>query len=185
MNKTLPTNAGFSLLELTIVVAIVGILSGLSIVTFSHQLRKERLKASTRDAVSWIESIQSKAIQQNKICEITINKQLNTASMTSDAHSEVAAEDRCTGISTYPLESAITSLTPDPSSSSTCLLSTGNETLRITFTARGTLPCGGEIRLISEDNKTTRCINLTAPLGVIREGLLNQGSGSCDYTTAH
>lgn len=185
MNKTLPTNTGFSLVELTIVIAIVGILSALSIVTFKQQLRKERLKADTREAMSWIKATQGKAIQQNKICEITINKQLNTASQTQEAESNIAAVDRCADISTYTLDSTIHSLTPDPYSSSSCLIGTDSNALRITFTARGTLPCGGEIRLISEDSKTTRCINLIAPLGVIREGLLKQGSGSCDYTSAH
>ena len=185
MNQRIPTEAGFSLVELTIVIAIVGILSGLSIVTFNQQLKKERLKADTREAMSWIKAIQGKAIQQNKICEITISKQLNTASQTLEAESNVATDDQCADISTYALESTIHSLTPDPYSSSSCLIGNGSDALRITFTARGTLPCGGEIRLISEDSKTTRCINLIAPLGVIREGLLNQGTGSCDYTSAH
>ncbi len=185
MNKRILKDGGFSLVELTIVVAVVGILSGLSIVTFSQQLKKEQLKADSREAISWIRAIQSKAIQQNKICEITFSKELNTASQTEESESDVTAVDRCTGISPYTMESAIQSLTPDPYSSSTCLLPTSIDALRITFTARGTLPCGGEIRLTSKDSATTRCINLIAPLGVIREGLLKQGSGSCDYTSAH
>jgi len=185
MKQPLPSNSGFTLVELTVVVGIIGIISGLSFMTFGQQFGKEKIKASSRNTISWLKNVQSKAIQQNKICEITISKALNTASSTDDQNSEVAAEDRCMSVSTHNLGSTITSLSQDQSNNSDCTLGTENENLRITFTARGILTCGGEIRIISEDKKTTRCINLIVPLGIIREGLLNKEEGACDYTSAH
>ena len=185
MKKNLTTNSGFSLVELTVVVAIIGIMSGLGIVTFRQQLNNENLKATSRDAVSWLESIKNQAIQKNKICEITVNKTLNTSTSTAAADSIVNQSDRCTDINTFTFESNISTLTTDPNNGTSCTIGTNNDALRIIFTARGTLPCGGEIQLISEDNKKRRCINLIAPLGLIRAGLRHQGSESCDYTSAH
>lgn len=174
---------GFTLLELMVVVAIVGILSGLSIVTFGRQLQKERLKEASRDATTWLQDLQAKAIQQNKICEIVIDAQLGTATSLAGQESSLEPGDRCDDIGSYRFKVSIDSLTSDGQSSSTCPLAEEEGRLRITYTARGTLPCGGEIMLIGADGLRKRCIHLSAPLGVIREG--PQRGETCDYTSAY
>ena len=175
--------SGFSILELIVVVAIIGILSGLSIVTFGQRLQKENLKLSTREATAWLQALQNKAIQQNKICEIVIDKSLNKASQITSTDSAINEDERCTNIGSYNFEATIQSLNTDGQNNNICPLGQEAGKLVITYTARGTLPCGGEILLTRDDTNTTRCIALSAPLGVIREGIQHQGT--CDYTSAH
>ena len=174
---------GFSLLELMVVVSIIGILSGLSVVTFSNQFKKEGLKEASRDATSWLKDLQAKAIQQNRICEIVIDKTSGTAAQVDINSSSLSEAERCTAVSTYSFKTPIHALLRDGQSRISCPLSDEDSQLHVTFTARGTLPCGGEVVLIAQDGSNKRCINLMAPLGVIREGL--QQGEACDYTTAH
>jgi len=171
------SNRGFSLLELVIVIAIVGILSGISITTFGRNRSKEELKQASREGIAWLKQVQSRAIQQHRICAITIDRQSASAVATPTSVSTLQESEQCTGIGSHTFNSPIILLKSD------CPLSDDSQSLNVSFTARGTMPCGGEIYLESRNKNNQRCISLLAPLGVIREGPKNQDQ--CDYTSAH
>ena len=171
------SNAGFSLLELVIVIAIIGILSGISITTFGRNRSKEELKQASREGVTWLKRVQSQAIQQHRICAITIDRQSASAVATPSSVSTLQESEQCTGIGSHTFNSPIILLKSD------CPFSDDSQSLNISFTARGTMPCGGEIYLESRNKNNQRCISLLAPLGVIREGPKIQDQ--CDYTSAH
>ena len=171
------SNAGFSLIELIIVITIVGILSGISITTFGRNRSKEELKQASREGVTWLKRVQSQAIQQHRICAITIDRQSASAVATPTSVSTLQESEQCTGIGSHTFNSPIILLKSD------CPFSNDSQSLNVSFTARGTMPCGGEIHLESRNTNNQRCISLLAPLGVIREGPKIQGQ--CDYTSAH
>ena len=171
------SNRGFSLLELVIVIAIVGILSGISITTFGRNRSKEELKQASREGIAWLKQVQSRAIQQHRICAITIDRQSASAVATPASVSTLQESEQCTDTGSHTFNSPIILLKSD------CPFSDDSQSLNISFTARGTMPCGGEIYLESRNTNNQRCISLLAPLGVIREGPKNQDQ--CDYTSAH
>lgn len=179
MNDQSTTNKGFSLPELMLVVAIVGILSGISITSFGRNYKQEALKRDSREASAWLREVKSKAVQQNRICEVTIDRSLGTATQTNPSDSGLAAADRCEQLGSYSFREPISTLISD----SQCLWDDNTNKLLISFTARGTLPCGGEIRLTDPKYSTTRCIKLVSPLGLIREGPERQGT--CNYTNSY
>lgn len=178
MRSTRPrSNRGFSLLELVIVIVIVGILSGISITTFGRNRSKEELKQASREGVAWLKQVQSRAIQQHRICAVTIGQQSASAVATPSSVSTLQESEQCIDIGSHSFNSPIILLKSD------CPFSDDSQSLNVSFTARGTMPCGGEIHLESRNKNNQRCISLLAPLGVIREGPKIQGQ--CDYTSAH
>ncbi len=179
MNNHRVIHNAFSLPELMVVMAIVGILSGISIASFDRNYKQEVLKQDSREASAWLREVKSKAVQQNRICEVTIDRSLGTATQTNSSDSGLAAADRCEQLGSYSFRAPISTLISD----SQCQWVDNSNKLLISFTARGTLPCGGVIHLTDTKNSATRCINLLSPLGVIREGPEQQGI--CNYTNAH
>ena len=171
------SNAGFSLIELIIVITIVGILSGISITTFGRNRSKEELKQASREGIAWLKQVQSQAIQKHRICAITIDRQSASAVATPLSVSQLQESKQCTDIGAHTFNSPIILLKSD------CPFSDDSQSLNVSFTARGTMPCGGEIHLESRNKSNQRCISLLAPLGVIREGPKIQDQ--CDYTSAH
>ena len=64
---------GFTLVELMVVVAIVGILSGFSIITFQRQWRSEGLLSISRAIQGDLESWRKRAMQSGGPCLIEID----------------------------------------------------------------------------------------------------------------
>lgn len=177
-------NAGFSLIELMVVVIIVGISSGLAIPSFQRNWQKERLKAATREAATWLEDVQLRAVQQSQTCVIQVIDSTATLQPSPNTNS-------CINISTLNLRNTVqnaqqlvlcsqAALTPsnlECSSNSSQIAPT-----KITITPRGTVSQGGLIKLHFSETIPNRCVAITQPLGMVRQGIAR--STGCDYNTA-
>ena len=67
------TDNGFSLVELTIIISIVGILSSITLVTLSRSWASQRLLASTRELENWLGEQRRYAMRQNLTCKVIID----------------------------------------------------------------------------------------------------------------
>ena len=181
---------GFSFTELMLVLVIIGAMASLSLVVFSDQLAKSRHKKNVANDTSWLLSIQNKAVEQNKVCVIRIDKATSKAFVDNSSFSAIDADEYCNNINSYEFNAAIDSFAPPYDCSSDA------NNLYIIFPPSGVVPCGGEILLKSDSLKQgssngkseIRCINILSPMGQIRQGLqtqaIQESGGTCDYTNA-
>ena len=184
--------AGFTLTELMLIVTIVGIFSGLSIVTFGKNWRDERIKAATREATGWLEEVQKIAIQTSTPCRVTVDRETATLTIDPDAGDSYTYCDegklqalslRSIVKNAGDLQICTAAITmSDPASYALPCTGEQSGSTSLRFTPRGTATDGTLIKLHLEQANTDRCIAVMSPLGQIRSGRAT--NSGCDFTTA-
>jgi prepilin-type N-terminal cleavage/methylation domain-containing protein len=166
---------GFSLVELLVVVAILGLLSGLALPTFLRNWEDERLKASSTLLAGWLDDVRRQAMQQSEPCRISID--------VTSATFGPAATNNCGSFNSLQLRREV-----DRNEQLQVQL-TGTTPSLWVFTPRGTIANAkgsGSLDLqLSQANGTPgliRCLRVLVPLGLIRSGKLR--NDTCDSTTA-
>ena len=200
-HKVKTISSGFSLAELLIVMAIFGIFAGLSLVTFSRNLRKERLKALTRESTIWLEGIKKISLNKDIPCEVELNNESQIIKISNQATDDTLRSCLNQGIKEISIAEFTASngnveiqmqgtelcgaTTTDPlsnifdNSKNNC--SNSNQAFTV-FTPRGTLTNSILIYLSLKNDEAGRCIAVLAPTSMIRNGIAK--GGSCDFTTA-
>ena len=188
----LPSLLGFTLVELMVTVAILGILSGISFISFTRNWRDERVKAASRETAAWLDDVRRVAIQNAIPCRIRVDRDIRQLSL--DPNPQNTAE-----FCAASLYSALNLPTKVQNSNELVLCSTdlgqndpastplpcsgpqsGSSTL--VFTPRGTATTGMLLKFHMSQAGTDRCVAVMAPLGQIRSGKAT--STGCDFTTA-
>ena len=194
---------GFTLIELMLIMAIVGILSGLSSVTLHRQLSNERLLSASRQLQSWIDEQRKIAMKESGACEILIdaNQKLLTTANSSIRLSEGNTTNTCHGQAGFELKTAVKRgeaismklelKSPNPA--------TASNKGRLLFSFRGhseiIQPGPSEdadtqhnqlhIRLISPGSNRERCVSILSPLGLTRNGFASKSDQPCQYITTY
>ena len=146
-----------SLVELLTAVAIVGILAGTSINASRRPLAHQRLLAAARQLELGIEQARDQAMDQQVPCALALGEagwmaptggSLPTC---TQAIGQLLAGDRASGLQ---LKHNITSLQ---------------------FTANGLVLGGGTVRLAVDGMAQERCVVISLPLGITRQGLWSEG----------
>ena len=182
-SKEKSTN-GFSLIELMAVVTIAGVLAGISIPSFQRNWQQERLKVASRETTTWLEDIRMRAVQQSAKCVVEIND--NTAILQPEM-----STNECENIRTLNLRNEIANAKSlvicsqeelEPNNTNCSAENSNAVPTELVFTPRGTIAKGGLIQLHFDSTIPNRCIAITQPLGIIRQGI--KGSNGCNFNTA-
>ena len=182
---------GFSLVELIITMVLIGILAGVGGPLFLRSLQQERLKVATRVVASWLEDVRLRAIQQSQTCAIEIINS-NAIFQPNPDKDEEGKDISCVNIipldisSTVDNANKIVVCSHDSNaelSETTCPNEANEEIITdIVFTSRGTASQGGLIKIHFSNAIPNRCIAVTQPLGMVRQGIEN--STGCNFNTS-
>ena len=164
--------AGFTLVELLVIVAVIGIVSGIGLTTMASFLQEQRLRQAAFELASYLQSARARAQRDGKICRVEIDG-------TSTIKPSNSSDNGCTQLPELNLQavSGASGLTTDSSSAGT-----------MTFTPAGTLafpnPFYSPMIYLrysgASSTKVQRCLYLD--LVSIRIGWRNGEQGACIYT---
>lgn len=183
---------GFTLVELIVTVAILGIFAGISFVSYTRNWRSERVKAASRETAAWLDEVRRVAIQKATPCRILVDRDLRQLSLhpNPDNSAEFCADNLYAPLNlplkvqnsnelllcsadiaeNDPATTPLNCSTPQPGSSS------------LVVTPRGTATSGLLLKFHMADAGADRCVALMAPLGQVRSGKAT--STGCDFTTS-
>lgn len=150
-------NFGFSLLELLIVIAIVGILIAIAIPSLIAAQQRAQLAQATDLVVASLLQAQREAIRRNKSCTLTLDK----------IDRKILGQQGCllSGDRTLPdaIDLDYTGASGD-----------------IRYGIRGNTTSNKSVILAIKDSPNyTRCLTISAPLGLIRLGTYDLTTHSC------
>ena len=172
MTSTSRNHNGFTLLELMLVVALIGLLSGIALPIFLSNWEDERLNATTKITVAWLDDLRRKAIQNSVPCRATWDATNSSLSAQCDHETGPSGSLNLKAEISNSENLAVTLRSSDP-------------TIWI-FTPRGTSTTDAQVSftLSRSSSDPGRCLRVTAPLGLIRTAR-RTSAGQCDYTTRY
>lgn len=179
------SSKGYSLTELIAAVAIIAIMAGLALHSFTNRARAEKLKTGTQSMAAWLDGVRQLAIQQSETCAIRVSGsggtlQLEpygsqtTACPSNTPRFDLKAASGATGVVLCAAAQGPTTAAPG------CGSGSGN--LQLLFTPRGTSTTDALLQTRLEGVSPNRCIQLIAPLGLLRIGRV--AGSNCDWNKA-
>ena len=184
-----PLSKGFSLAELLVVVGIVGILSVMILLTFSRNTDEERLKAASKITVDYLKTTLIHSRQISESCTVNINHGTSELSIANpaicDGRPSVNLIDTVEGLRSLKICGSQTISNVNMQCNA---ITDGSDTdnqgsplseTQVVFTPRGSTSQGAMLKLYSSKGERARCIAVTTPIGLVREG--RETSSGCDF----
>jgi prepilin-type N-terminal cleavage/methylation domain-containing protein len=158
LHSNVSKQQGFTLVESLVVLAIIGILAAMVIPSLLAAQNRAKLAQSTDIVVASLQESQREAIRRNKSCTVTLDKD----------NDKIIGNDGCLLTGERDLPAAID------------LDYTGaNGDLR--YGRSGNTTTNKSVILKVKDSPSvSRCLTVSAPLGIIRLGTYNMGTKTCD-----
>ena len=189
------TSTGFTMLELMMVMAIAGILSGLAIASYSNRWGQERLLGASRAVHAWLDEHRRIAMQQGGACKITLdttNATLNPKDpiITLPDNSETA--NVCADRESLLIQKSVSN--GDQIQLHKSSINSNAEALIFSFRGFSQIAKANnswstqpqlELRLSMPGIARERCIKVANPLGLIRNGFANTSDSPCIYNTSY
>lgn len=182
---------GFSLIELMLVVALIGLTSVLGLSNYYRFMNDARLNSGGKALAGWLDQIRRMAIQNSKTCTVKINPGSGTLELVTDPTLGNCDFKTPPRPFTFNLQEQVgqgeaiqlCARLIDPGQEFTPCSSTAPDiTIMMRYTPRGTTPDHALIELRSAKQSHNRCIAVLSPLGLIRLGrVLNN---RCDWSSA-
>lgn len=191
--RRLSVGKGFTLIELIVVVAILGILGTFVVNALMFELHRDRATAAAQDIAGWLEAVRRSA-ERGRGCLVTITPAVNATSVTTIATGAIDTDaggasvindpNRCKANDALTIESGDNNagyqIEVDPATS-------------IVFTPRGTIfnPDDGNgafsnaieisvnARYFGAAVAPMRCVRITPPLGSIEVVNSTNTTGRC------
>lgn len=180
---------GFSIVEMLVTVAVIGILSAAVIANSGDGYRRDRINSVATDLAAWLEAVQHRAMSMDQGCRVTINPSPNTNLAPGTVIATVAPVNTSETLTCSPDTSFRIPATGGLPSDR---FSVGGLTTDIVFTRRGSIvftdnsqvATNQDIRLLLTPGPL-RCVRISARLGAIRVGNstdTNISSATCDFS---
>lgn len=172
----------FTLVELMVIVAVIGIVSGVAFTSMASFLQEQKLRQAAAELASYLQSARAKAQREGASCELAFSGGSSTVIRPTAATGNVC--------NSSPLQAGLDLATVSGTSG---LALSGATTTNITFTRSGTLASDSVssstvvsmprlLYLSASGTSQQRCVFLD--LVGIRIGWRNGTSGSCNYGSA-
>jgi prepilin-type N-terminal cleavage/methylation domain-containing protein len=159
----------FTLVELMVIVAVIGIVSGVAITGMAPFLQEQKLRQATAELASYLQSARARAQREGGFCQLAVSgTQIAPTTATGNV---------CNNAPVQP------SLDLAAVSAASGLAVTASPSTPITFTRLGTLATATMPRMITlSANRTTMQTCVFLDLVGIRTGWRLGASGACTYT---
>jgi Tfp pilus assembly protein FimT len=166
----------FTLVELLVIVAVIGIVSGVAITGMATFLQEQKLRQATAELASYLQSARARAQREGGFCQLAVSgTQIAPTTLTGNV---------CNNPNNPPVQPGLDLAAVSAASG---LAVTASSSTPITFTRLGTLvgtPATATMpRMITlSANRTTMQTCVFLDLVGIRTGWRLGASGTCTYT---
>lgn len=188
-------DSGFTIIELTIVVIIAGILASLSFVTYREWADRELLKTSAQLLMAWLDErrtqgMASMASGNAGACIIKINAPLAQLSAASTKESVYTGNNSMDVFNLCQSSDVFNLRQTSNRSSKLNISATGDNPSQLLFTFRGTSPINSplenapsylEFKITKPGHTSATCLKVIKPLGLMRLGMANSTVADCEY----
>lgn len=171
---------GFTLMELMVVVAIIGIINGLTIAFSSNEWQRERVNAAALALAGWLEEVRASALR-----ETSDNPAAGGCVVSVSTLSNAAAGDVLASVSPASCASTVSLVLPGVINGSDRYDAATSNASTITFTPRGSVTSSTDavVKIFLRGSRQLRCVRVSAILGLVRVGSNTAATSSADSCT--